>query len=424
MVQDRILAFLNAEPANIYYLAYSAGLDSHVLLHACAAVQAQAPKSFHFQALHIHHGLQASADAWVQHAERVCAALQLPLKLIYLNLKPATGESIEAVARQARYQALSAYLGRDDLLLTAHHQDDQAETFLLNALRGSGGMGLAAMPAVRALGLGKLGRPLLTCSRAQLEAYAQQYQLQAVQDPSNEQTQFDRNYLRHEIMPRLRNRWPAVAQTLSRAATWQAEQQQVLDDLLAEQLAQVKGGQPTTLSVAALMTQTVAMQKALIRHWLQQLGFAAPSAKKLQHILTDVLAAALDANPCVAWFGCELRRYRDDLYALEPLSPHDNQQSIVWADLEQDLVLTTLKRCLSSQSLPPRFKLMAANSQQPVTVRFRQGGERVQGTQGSHLALKTLFQAAGIPSWERERIPLIYLGDELQVVFGVYPKEV
>ena len=424
MVQDSILAFLNAEPAKTYYLAYSAGLDSHVLLHACAAVQAQAPNTFHFQAIHIHHGLQTCADAWVQHAEQVCAALQLPLTLIYLDLKPAVGDSIEAVARQARYQALSTCLGRDDLLLTAHHQDDQAETFLFNALRGSGGMGLAAMPAVRALGLGKLGRPLLNCSRAQLEAYAQQHQLQAVQDPSNEQTQFDRNYLRHEIIPRLRSRWPAVAQTLSRAATWQAEQQQVLDHLLAKSLVQVKGSQPATLSVAALMTQAAYLQKALIRHWLQQLGFTVPSAKKLQQILTDVLAAALDANPCVTWGGCELRRYRDDLYALTPLSPHDPKQILVWADLEQDLMIRTLNLCLSSQSLSTRFKQIVANSSLPVTVRFRQGGERVRNLQGSCLALKTLFQAAGIPPWERERIPLIYLGDDLQVVLGVYPKAV
>ena len=222
----------------------------------------------------------------------------------------------------------------------------------------------------------------------------------------------------------MRSRWPAVAQTLSRAATWQAEQQQVLDHLLAKSLVQVKGSQPATLSVAALMTQAAYLQKALIRHWLQQLGFTVPSAKKLQQILTDVLAAALDANPCVTWGGCELRRYRDDLYALTPLSPHDPKQILVWADLEQDLMIRTLNLCLSSQSLSTRFKQIVANSSLPVTVRFRQGGERVRNLQGSCLALKTLFQAAGIPPWERERIPLIYLGDDLQVVLGVYPKAV
>lgn len=423
MVQESLLAFLQAQAANQYYLAYSGGLDSHVLLHACAALQAQNSQSFYFQAIHIHHGLQASADAWVQHAQQICAALQLPLKLIYLNLKPAVGESIEAVARQARYQAFSACLAPNDLLLTAHHQDDQAETFLLNAVRGSGGAGLAAMPTVRPLGLGKLGRPLLACSRAQLEAYARLYDLQSINDPSNEQIQFDRNYLRHEIIPRLRSRWPSIAPTLSRAAAWQAEQQQVLNHLLTKQLEQVKGSQTATLSVLALRAEDTDLQKALIRQWLQLLGFALPSAKKLQHILTDVLAAPLDANPCVAWAGCELRRYRDDLYALKPLSQHDNKQVIVWADLEQDLILTTLNRCLSSQSLTASFKQMAANSQQSVTVRFRQGGERVQRAQGHRLELKTLFQAVGIPPWERERIPLIYLGDELHCVFGIYPKE-
>lgn len=423
MIQEGILSFLQAHPASQYYLAYSGGLDSHVLLHACAALHAQSPQSFHFYAIHIHHGLQTSADAWVEHAEQVCAALSIPLKLINLNLKPKAGESIEAVARQARYQAFSECLAADDLLLTAHHQDDQAETFLFNALRGSGATGLAAMPAVRALGLGKLGRPLLAFSRAQLTAYAALYHLQHVDDPTNEQMQFDRNYLRHEIFPRLRTRWPAVAQTLSRAAQWQAEQQQIVERLLARQLPQCAGSQAHTLSVAALMAQDELMQKALVRHWLQHLGFGLPSAKKLQHVLTDVLAAQADASPCVAWAGCQLRRYRDDVYALKPFRTHDNKQVMVWADLEQDLYLPTVNICLSQQRLTARFKQAVADSKQPVTVRFRQGGERVQGIQGHSLELKTLFQEAGVPPWQRERIPLIYLGDELQLVFGVYPKK-
>lgn len=422
MIQEGLLSFLQAQPANKYYLAYSAGLDSHVLLHACAALQAQYPQCFQFEAIHIHHGLQAVADAWVEHAQQICTGLDLPLKLIYLNLKPVAGESLEAVARQARYQAFSSGLRSGEMLLTAHHQDDQAETFLLNALRGSGGAGLAAMPKVRSLGLGQLGRPLLAFSRVQLEAYAEQHQLDYVNDPTNAETQFDRNYLRHEILPRLQTRWPAASQTLSRAAAWQAEQQQILEQLLAQQLPPFAGSHAQTLSVQALKAVDELMQKALIRQWLHSLSFTLPSAKKLQPILTDVLGAASDARPCVKWQGCELRRYRDDIYALSPLSPHDPKQVLVWEDWEQDLYISSLDYWLSKELLIPSLKQQAKAENLPITVHFRQGGERLQREQGYSLELKHLFQTAGIPPWERERIPLIYLGDELRLVVGIYPK--
>lgn len=422
MIQEGLLSFLQAQSASKYYVAYSGGLDSHVLLHACAALQAQDPQHFQFEAIHIHHGLQVIADAWVEHAQQICTGLNLSLKLIYLNLRPIVGESLEAVARQARYRAFSSCLSNDEMLLTAHHQDDQAETFLLNALRGSGGAGLAAMPAVRDLGWGKLGRPLLAFSRAQLEVYAVHYQLHYINDPTNAETQFDRNYLRHEIFPRLQTRWPATSQTLSRAAAWQAEQQQILEQLLAQQLPQFAGSCAQTLSVQALKAVGELMQKALIRHWLHSLNFTLPATKKLQHILTDVLGAASDAMPCVQWQGCELRRYRDDLYALKLLCPHDPKQVLVWEDWEQDLYISSLERWLSKELLTPALKHQAKAESLPITVRFRQGGERLQREQGYSLELKHLFQTAGIPPWERERIPLIYLGHELRLVVGIYPK--
>ncbi|HMT93799.1 tRNA lysidine(34) synthetase TilS [uncultured Thiothrix sp.] len=422
MIQEGVFSFLEAHPANKYYIGYSGGLDSHVLLHACAALYTQYPQRFQFAAIHIHHGLQAVAEAWVEHAWHICAGLKLPLNVIYLNLKPVVGESLEAIARRARYQAFSAHLAADEMLLTAHHQDDQAETFLLNALRGSGGAGLAAMPRVRGLGLGKLGRPLLAFSRVQLEAYAALYQLPYVEDPTNAETQFDRNYLRHEILPRLQIRWPAANQTLSRAAAWQAEQQQILAQLLAQQLPQFAGSRPHTLSVRALNAVDALMQKVLIRHWLQQLGFTLPAAKKLQSILMDVLAASSDAMPCVKWQSCELRRYRDDLYALQPLSPHDPTQVWVWEHWEQDFYLDSLGCGLSKSILVSSLKQQAKAQGLPITVRFRQGGERLQREQGYSLELKHLFQTAGIPPWERERIPLVYVGDELRLVVGIYPK--
>ena len=214
-------------------IAYSGGLDSHVLLHLCASLRAIQPQIV-LRAIHIDHGLQAVSAQWVMHCQTVCAALNIPFICEALHLKVQTGESVEAVAREARYAVFSQYLRAGEMLLTAHHQDDQAETVLLHLLRGSGVDGLAAMPEIRPLAQGYLGRPLLALSRAELVTYAQQNQLNYITDPSNADNRFDRNFLRQQIIPLLQQRWVAVNKTLARAARLQGETRQLLAQTLGE----------------------------------------------------------------------------------------------------------------------------------------------------------------------------------------------
>lgn len=417
-----LLAFFRQHPASAYLIGFSGGMDSHVLLHACASLRGQYPH-LSFRALHIDHGLQPDSAAWAEHCRAVCLSLNIPFALEHLHLAVPSGASLEAVARTARYAAFSQHLQAGEILLTAHHQNDQAETLLLHLLRGSGVDGLAAMPEVRPLAQGSLGRPLLACSRAQLAAYANQHRLNVIDDPSNLDSRFDRNFLRHQVVPLLEQRWPALGKTLARAARLQAESRQLLEGFLRDTLKAMHGSQPGTLSVSKLLEQETVMQKALLREWLVQGGFRLPEEKKLLHVLHDVLLCSADATPCVQWEGCEIRRYRDDVYAMPPLSAHDSAQVLVW-DVSQPLLIPALGQTLVPEMLG-KWRQQLEDCPETVTVRFRQGGESMFiPYRGGHHALKHLLQERGIPPWTRGRLPLVYVGERLVSIPGVLHVEV
>ena len=414
---DTLQAFLTAYPATAYVIAYSGGLDSHVLLHACAKLSQQQPQ-WQFRAVHIDHGLQADSLAWAQHCQCVCAQLAVPLTVRALHLQIPQGASLEAVARNARYAVFAEYLQAGEILLTAHHQDDQAETLLLHLLRGSGMDGLAAMPVIRSFAQGHLGRPWLACSRKQLQQYALQHQLVYIQDPSNADCRFDRNFLRQQVMPLLQQRWPAVSKTLARAARLQGENRTLLAEMVAKKYLQIVGNQPSTLSVQKLTQYDQFMQKALLRHWLSTQGLQRPEDKQLQQIL-QLLKARPDASPCVSWAGCEVRRYQDNLYVMPPLRAHDPTQYLKWQDIHQPLWIESLQQYLQPDLLAA-WQAYLQQHPQPVTVRFRQGGETlwIPYRRGHH-SVKHLLQEAGIPPWQRQRLPLLYIGERLIGIIGV-----
>ncbi|HEV2320748.1 MAG TPA: tRNA lysidine(34) synthetase TilS, partial [Gammaproteobacteria bacterium] len=246
---SRLIHTLRGLPAaQRYWVALSGGLDSMVLLTALAVERGGLPGEL--RALHVHHGLHPKADEWQRHCEVACASLGIPLEIRRVEVHPATGESLEAVARERRYAAFREVVGADDLLLLAQHADDQLETFLLQALRGAGVRGLAAMPESASFSGLKLARPLLAYGRAELEAWARQQGLSWVEDPSNADTGFDRNYLRHEVLPRLKQRWPAAAETVSRSARLAAEADGLLKELAAEDTARFRASE--TLPLKAL----------------------------------------------------------------------------------------------------------------------------------------------------------------------------
>lgn len=415
---DYLLQQLRRQPrATGYQVAYSGGLDSHVLLHALAQLRGELDVSI--GAVHVNHGLQAMAADWGQHCRQVCAALEVPFVLLETNATAARGESPEAAARNARYAALADWLPDSNCLLTAQHQDDQAETLLLQLLRGSGVSGLAAMPRSAALGAGVHLRPLLDVSRDALHGYALAHGLCWVEDPSNADTAFDRNYLRQQVLPVLRQRWPAVSASLSRSAAHCAEAAELLEELADGEL-QALAGERNTLSLARLLALPPLRQRNAVRHWIRQATAAVPSAAVLARIFNDVIGSRPDSEPCVCWGRFEMRRFREQLFLLPRSQLLQQAEAVNWA-LGEPLQLPRAGGVLTAEPVTGNGLRAAAVAAGNVRVDWRRGGERCRPAgRGHHHSLKKLFQEQGIPPWERSRIPLIYIQDQLAAVAGLW----
>jgi tRNA(Ile)-lysidine synthase len=414
----KILDLLGQYPESTFWVAYSGGLDSHVLLHLL---------SHHFpttrlRAIHINHGWHSDAAQWADTCKRTCAQLGIYCDVMSVDAQPKQGESLEAYARQARYAAMAEHLERGDCLLTAHHRDDQAETLLLQLLRGAGFPGIASMPVAMPFGKGTLLRPFLQCSKSMLASYAKVNQLTWIEDSSNANTRFNRNFIRHRVLPILQERWPQIQKTLSRVAENTAEACLLLDELAHEDWLNVRVPQSNNMVVSHLLHLTPARRRNCLRYWLKQLGFPLPSQMQLQQI-EFLLESKTDANPQVNWGNVQVRRYRDVLYALASNKETQMPDGPVSWDLTQTLVLPAIGSlavdCIMGQGIS-REKIKGT----PVNIQFRQGGERfhAQGRLGSH-PLKKLFQEWGVPPWQRQKIPLLYYQGELIAVsgYGIHP---
>lgn len=387
-------------------VALSGGLDSVALLDALA----RTPKAGRgLRAIHIHHGLQAEADAWAAHCEQLCRRRGVALTVVRVTVPRDGGQGLEAAARQARYEALAAALKPGEILVTAHHRDDQAETFLLRALRGSGPEGLAAMRPWRGFARGWHWRPWLGLARAELLAYARARELSWVEDPSNAQTDYDRNFLRHALVPVLRARWPHADAALARCAALCAEAAELLAEEDRETLARVAvepahassgppSAAPHTLSVEALRALQPARRARALRLWIASLGLPPLPAEGVARIETELLPAAHDSEARFVWRDAAVHRWRDRLHAgaLRPPLPADWSER--W-DGRLPLVLPTGDTLAleGAQVLPGPSRTWA-----------RRGGERITlpGRRHSH-ALKKLLQALDLPPWERARLPLL-----------------
>ena len=409
-------------------VAFSGGLDSHVLLHLFSRLSS---KEFDVRAIYVNHGLQDQAANWGMHCQKTCDDLEIPFESINVDIKIVKGESIEELARKARYKALYENMQDDEVLVTAHHKNDQAETLLLQLFRGAGVQGLAAMPnsaVVKFKGKTYLHlRPLLSHSRESLEEYVNAFQLKHIEDPSNRDTSFDRNFLRQEIMPLLRERWQGIDKAISRTALIQAETKDLLDEVAEELLPEILSYEGNNLSsfitnnndqgvilppieISKLLTLSKTKQNLLLRYWISKQGFTTPSAKKLQHIFSDVIESPEDKQPLVEWQGAELRRFQQCLYIMSPLSSHDASQVIRW-DKDEELNLPTINKTLDSK--------LKEEGYEDITVRFRQGGETIEIPKRGNISLKNLFQELSIPSWLRSRLPLVYSGDKLIKIVGI-----
>ncbi len=398
----RLLETLGGLPRpSCYLVALSGGLDSVTLLHALHRIRRRLPAPL--EAVHVHHGLHPQADHWARWCADRCEALGIPLSVVRVEVPRAPRRSLEEAARTARLAALESRLPPQGMLLLAHHADDQAETFLLQALRGAGVEGLAAMPLVRRLGQGWLVRPFLALERRALEAWARGEGLEWVEDPGNRDRRHARNFLRHEVLPLLRRRWPAAARTLGRSAGHCAEAAALVEEGAEEALAGHLDHGGWRLALAALEGATAARRRLLLRRWIRRQGLRAPSAAVLERILAGPAGPAAGGE--VHWKGGAVRRHRERLYLFpRPLPPPPGHWQAVW-DGRGVLELPAGYGRLEPLGAPPHRRL---------EVHFRTPGLacRPAGRQGTR-SLKKLCQELGIPPWLRSRLPLVTAGGRL-----------
>jgi len=411
-----LLSSINAQLAGHQRLlvAYSGGLDSTVLLHLLVQLAKTSPH-LQLRAIHIHHGLSANADQWSQYCQQQCDRWQLPLIIERVQVD-GREKGIEAAARAARYAAFRRHLQPGEALLTAQHLDDQCETLLLALKRGSGPAGLAAMPAQLWLGDNPLLRPLLAQSRPQLELWAAQHQLDWIEDESNQDTRYDRNFLRQQVLPLLNQRWPHFAAATARSAALCGEQEQLLDELLAESLAALV--QPDgSLHIAPLHSLSEVRRFALIRRWIAGQGGLMPSRDALQRIWHEVINSREDASPRIQLGEYEIRRYRQAIYWL-PLRPSLRETIISWQRPWQPLQLPhQLGTLVVDES---GIALRQPHADEAVTIRFYARGDvHIVGRAGGR-AIKKLWQEFAIPVWQREQTPLLFYGEQLIAALGVF----
>jgi len=415
-------------------IAYSGGLDSTALLHLAATTGRK------LYAFHIHHGLSPNADAWEAHCRTECERKGITFASCRVTLDSRS----EASARKARYAALGELCTEHKvhLLLTAHHLDDQAETILLQLLRGAGPAGMSGMDAFNRaptlLGTPDvlLARPLLQASRAELEEYVRENAIAHIEDESNADTRYARNALRHDVMPRLAEAFPGYQERFARSARHAQSAQRLLTEQAADDLrvclapagadpravaAVGIGADPAaSLDLARVRTLSADRVSNLLRHWFAERGIRLPSASWLAEMQEQALTARDDANLKVTHPDCEVRRHRDRLY-LVPRKPEpdaEKQACFRWngeVSIDFPEFGGTLHFELAPLGLDPDWL-----RQQMLTIELRKGGEKLKPARNRPTrTLKQHYQTLGIPAWERERLPMVSIPGHILYAAGV-----
>jgi len=415
MLQQRLAALTAGEAVSRWLVAFSGGIDSTVLLHALCSARQQHPAEI--IAIHVDHGLHPDSGGWQDHCRQFADDLGVSCRSYPVTVDDTLRSGPEAAARAARYGVLRTQTRQGDCVLSAHHEDDQAETLLLNLMRGSGIAGLAGIGAAQDFGRGRLLRPLLGVSGEEIEAYAIRHELQWIDDPTNANIRFDRNFLRQEIVPRLAGRWPAISARLRQTAELAGEASSLLQDLADIDLATC--GSPERLDVAALRDLSPARQRNLLRRAIGLCGLPPPPATRLYQAIDELIPARQDAQPLVAWQGAELRRYRNHVYIM-PVMPEQPGESELL--LQPDAPLD-LGPGMGELQLSPDIDggISPALAAAGLQVRYRSGGEEIRpaGHDCTH-KLRKLLKREGIVPWMRARLPLLYAGDNLVAVADLW----
>ncbi len=407
-----------------FKLAFSGGLDSTVLLSGLAAQRQQ--HDFELIALHVNHGWTDSAVGWEAHGRAFCQSLGVPFVSVHFGDQRTVTLNREEVARRRRLRWFCSQLEQGDILLTAHHRDDQAETILYRLLRGAGVRGLGAMAVETRLGKARVVRPLIDLSRAEIAAYAAARGLSFIEDPSNQDTGLDRNYIRHTVMPLLEQRWPGATTTLARAAGHLRQAQSLLAEVGSEDLARC--GRPAvgnvfkvlgSLGIPQLRDLSKARQANLLRHWIMGADLLLPSKAALEELLRQLPMTGPDTAAALCWGAAEIRQYRDLLYLLPPQVLQASPIGRSWDPSEDALVPETRVRVHARTRMGQGLKLSMLEGK-ALELRWVRGQATIRPGPGrSRRSVKNLLQEAAVPPWERRRLPLVYHHGQLVCVPGV-----
>ncbi len=391
-------------------VALSGGADSAALL---CALHTEKFRQLPLRAVHIDHGLQAAAAALRGAAQALCDRLEVPLSVLSVHVEVSEGDSIEAAAREARYAALAAELGDSECLLTAHHREDQAETVLLQALRGAGLKGMAAMPGCRPFGKGWHARPLLDMAQGELLEWGAQFSGCTAPDPMNADLRFDRSYLRLQLWPLVTARWPGAGAALSRVARHMAQAQELMDLTGQEDLAKLRDGD--ALSITGLRVLSPAKRSNAVRLWLAEAGVELPSTARLEEALRQVLRADEDHVPGIVWSGHAMRRYRQRLF-LTAAQPPRMLEPLPWR--LRPATPLRLGEHLGSMSLAPQLGGLDPRCLPDVLqVRRREGGETLRPAPlAKTQTVQHLCQRLGVLPWMRDALPFVFAGNDLVAV--------
>lgn len=414
--ENSILSELNQFPdSRKFWIAFSGGLDSCVLLHLFYMNKKNINQSI--EAIYVNHGLQQEAEDWGEFCKKQCDEYGIAFSQVKISKPHDKGTSIEEWARQERYALINEGMNEKEVLFTAHHQDDQVETFFLQALRGAGTRGLSSMPMVKQYDNKYHARLLLSYSRESLLNYAKENKLAWCEDKSNADTRYDRNYFRHKLTPLIEGRWPAYRETISRLINHQNETRQMLDEIASSDLELASLESPYCLNLNVIKKISIARQKNLIFKWLKEVDFKTPASKNMNKIISDVIDSTAEKSPCVNWQDVEVRRYKDVLYTAKAMAKHDVLTEYQWKPEKALSLLGEELIANSAQGLGiSKTKTQGAN----FIVRYRSGGETIRPENTSQTkTVKQLFQEKSVLPWMRDRIPLVFIDGELAVIPGI-----
>lgn len=401
------------ESVNNVYVAFSGGVDSHVLLDLTVSIKRLRNK---LTALYVHHGIQKQADEWEAHCRQVSRSMNVNFRSVHVDGLKKNKESPEESARKARYQAFKSVLSSDDVILLAQHREDQLETVLIQLFRGAGIAGLSAMPSSIRCGKGLLIRPLLTVSKQSIVDYAASKRLHWIQDPSNLSNDFDRNFLRNQVIPIIKQRWPSVDKTVSRSAGHCASSLQTINEHVEKLFLDCYVPEYKLLNIPRLQSFKTNEINLVIRRWINDFNLPMPNDKFIQQTIKTVIQANPSANPELIYGDYVISRHQDKLCCYLNQKNTLVDQEYIWRN-DQSFILLDDKRKLAKVTADAGGILEQTWLESTVTVSYRQGGEKIQlPGRMHHTSLKKLFQERGVPPWQRQSIPLIYFNEELAAV--------